>query len=263
MFEKTYYMDFLRHLHYPKKEKPLNFHLLTLTSVRTSPNHTSFPLVTSHFSQPMEDCDPHSAQAPPTYTHKAFRTTTVVDIRVVSCDPPKLQFTNKKQQATLTTHTHKALTQHSRHGNLHGSLPCKKWHHWARIQLCLSPYFREVLFFCDSVFLENCPGGCRVVGRSFRVVLLTLLLGGAAWPPPWGVAAILPGSGVFPSCALSSHVFFIFWEPAPPKGGRRRQHDQKEEEAKQPHPQGREGKAAPLKGRRRDHDSTETELNFS
>ena len=53
---------------------------------------------------------------------------------------------------------------------------------------------------------------------------------------------------------------FFFWEPSSPKRVRGRQHDQKEEEAKEPHPQGRGGKAAPLKGIRRDHHSTELNL---
>ena len=68
-----------------------------------------------------------------------------------------------------------------------------------------------------------------------------------------------PGSVAFPSspCALWTGVFFVLREPAPLKGGGGRQHDQKKEDSKQDHPQGRGGKAAPLKGRRRDHHTTE------
>ena len=124
---------------------------------------------------------------------------------------------------------------------------------------------------------------CCLPSPSSGGVFPSLLLGGAAWSPrPLGRGA-LPLSSVGWCClpsllrlvvlsslrSLGWCFFLIFREPAPPRGGRRRQHDQKEE-AKQPHPQGKGGKAAPLKGRRRDHHSTElnltsfdlTDLNF-
>ena len=53
-------------------------------------------------------------------------------------------------------------------------------------------------------------------------------------------------------CPLGQ-CFCKFWEPAQPTGGGGRQYDLKKEEAKQPRPQGRRGKAAPLKGRRDHH----------
>ena len=55
-------------------------------------------------------------------------------------------------------------------------------------------------------------------------------------------------------------LVLFFREPAKPKRGRRRPHDQKKEEAKPLHPKRRHRKAVPLNGRR-DHHSTE--LNFS
>ena len=56
----------------------------------------------------------------------------------------------------------------------------------------------------------------------------------------WVVLLFSPplGSGAFLPAPFRPVFFVIFWEPAPPKGGGR-QHDQKEEEAKQPLPQGR------------------------
>ena len=125
----------------------------------------------------------------------------------------------------------------------------------------------------------------------------SLLLGGAVWPPPfgrccvfpshWGGAAFLPlGDCVFSSSSLLGGaasltlpswevvlsptapfglMLLLFWEPAHPKHGGGRQHDQKKEEAKQPHP---EGEVAPPK-ERRDHHSTKltsvnlTKLNFN
>ena len=164
------------------------------------------------------------------------------------------------------------------------------------IGFCLFALFSGGAFFVILFFGELSLTGGRVVGKSFRVVLLlsSLLLGGAAWPSPssGGVVfslslwVVLP---FFPSFAwncfslffcwvvllgllllwvvvlsslrpLGCFFFNIFWELAPPKGGGGRQHDLKKEEAKQPHPQGRKGKAAPLKGRRRDHHSTELNL---
>ena len=78
-------------------------------------------------------------------------------------------------------------------------------------------------------------------------------LGGVVWSVPslGGVAShpFLLSGAVFPSLlswcsvvvSLLRHFGWccFFWEPATPKGGRGRQHDQKKAEAKQPHPNGR------------------------
>ena len=53
--------------------------------------------------------------------------------------PHVLQFTVKKTENVH--HTNNALTQQSPHGNLHWSLPFKKWQHCARIQLCIFALF--------------------------------------------------------------------------------------------------------------------------
>ena len=97
-------------------------------------------------------------------------------------------------------------------------------------------------FFCDSVFRRPVPAGGRVVWRvlSGGAASPSYLLGGAAWPPPLGVAALplssvgwwcLPsppsGRAAFPPAPL--RPFFSpkkIWEPAAPKGGGGgRQHD--------------------------------------
>ena len=159
-------------------------------------------------------------------------------------------------------HTINALTQQSRHGNLHGSLPLKTWHPTLSFRLIFGRCF--FFFFC---FSENRPQ--RVVGSSGGPVgwcpffpcpsgwccLASHPLGGAAFhlsSVGWCCLASSFGrwSLSCPSAPSRPGVFF-FWEPAPPKGEGRRQHDQKKL-----HPQGRGGKAAPLEGRRRDHHST-------
>ena len=78
-------------------------------------------------------------------------------------------------------HTNNALTQHSRHGNLHWSLLFKKWHHWARIQLCLLRLVFGRCFFLWFSFSENCRRGGPFGWCCFAY---SLLLGGAAWPLP-------------------------------------------------------------------------------
>ena len=106
-----------------------------------------------------------------------------------------------------------------------------------------------------SVFGELSPASGRVVGEGGRGPFgwccfpSSLLLGGAAWPPPsLGQDTFTPAR---------SGLVLHFLEPVPPKRGGGRQHDQKEEEAKPPHPKASRGKPPPLKGRRRDHHSTE------
>ena len=67
----------------------------------------------------------YSARAPPMYAHRApaqRRSLTFVLYPVT--------IYQQKQQTTLTTHTHNALTHQSRHCNLDWSLPSRKWHHW-------------------------------------------------------------------------------------------------------------------------------------
>ena len=75
------------------------------------------------------------------------------------------------------------------------------------------------------------------------VVVLLHLFSSVGWcglpSPPLGGGALSP--------ARFGLVFFKFLGTSTTQRGRGRQHDQKEEEAKQLHPQGRGGKAAPLK----------------
>ena len=181
---------------------------------------------------PLKRVRPYSAQAPPAYTHKSSRTTAVIDSRVVFCYSHVLQFQKKTKENV--EHTNNALTQQSRHGNLQVA------------SLGKDPTlpFRSIFgryFFCDSLFRRTVPSGWS--GR--REVLSggcfpsSLLLGGAAWPSPSLGGVALPLAPFGP-------VFFLFWEPSPPKGGRR----------KAERPEGG-GQAAPPARQRRESSTTE------
>ena len=208
--------------------------------------------------------EPNRVQAPPAYTHTASRTTTVIDIRVVSCNPK----VPRTQQKTFTTQTTRSPSSPDM-ATCIGRCLSKSGIIEQGSNFPFSTCFRRC-FFGDSVFRITVPSGWSG-GREEGV-----LSGGAASPPllcwvPPGLLllqvvllcpSLLLGGAAF---LLLLHLmllstlrpqasvcFFIFLEPAPAKGGRGRQHDLKEEEGKQPHPQGRRGKTAPLKGRRKD-----------
>ena len=115
------------------------------------------------------------------------------------------------------------------------------------------------------IFFSNIFCCCCWVGWLGRVMGVVL-----GWDVGW--CSFLPRFAPLFCCCLPSPLRsgaflpglfgpVLFFSGNPPKGGRGRQLDQKKEETKQPQPQGREGKAAPLKWRRRDHHSTE--LNFT
>ena len=81
-----------------------------LLSNKRPPHHFSLSPRTPSLT-PEKKTATHSAQAPVAYTHKASRTTTVIDIRVLSGNPHVLQFTDKKnRKRSLHTHTHTQRT---------------------------------------------------------------------------------------------------------------------------------------------------------
>ena len=90
---------------------------------------------------------PYSAQAPPAYTHKSSRTTS-------------MYYNLKTKNNTIN-----ALTQQSRHGNLHSLLPFKKGGSLSKDPT--SPFrliFVKCFFWGWFCFSENCPQ--RAVGSS-------------------------------------------------------------------------------------------------
>ena len=93
-------------------------------------------------------------------------------------------YCNLQTNTTENAYRTRTHTTRSRRGHMHWSLSFKKWHHWARIQLCFRAFFfRDVLYY-GSVFGERSPASGRVVGRPFR--------GGAASPPLLGWSCFLP-----------------------------------------------------------------------
>ena len=84
---------------------------------------TSLPLVPSRPSHPYQGCDPTAPKHHRRTRTNPPRTTTGVDIRAVSC-----HLHQQKQENTFPTQTTRSLQQ-ARHGNLHWSLPFKRWHH--------------------------------------------------------------------------------------------------------------------------------------
>ena len=108
------------------------------------------------------------------------------NIRVVSCNPHELHFTDN-QRNSLTAHN--AVTRQSRQGNVHWSLLFKKWRHWARVQLCLCAFFSEGGFawFCVRRIVTSGWSGRREAlppPPCGGAVPSSPLLGGAAWPHP-------------------------------------------------------------------------------
>ena len=197
---------------------------------QTSRAITSFPFVTSHSSHLEKDWDPTAPEHLPRTGTNPLHTTTVIDIRVVSCNPPPLSspllpcsaIYRQKQQKTFTTQTTRSPCGPdmatcisrclSKSGIIEqGSIPA------------FPPYFREV--FCSRFcFSENCPQW--VVGSSGGPFGSSFLLGDAAWPSSGGVAFSLSCwvGLLFTSLlwvvvlslpAPSGPVFFFFWEPAP------------------------------------------------
>ena len=155
----------------------LTHSLCTLTGVKQAAT-TSFPPFHFALLTHLWRLRPYSAQARPAHAHKASRTSTVIGIRVVSCNPHVLTCSDKTTENSVTTHN--TLTLQLRHGNLHWSLPFKTGHHWAGIQLCFCGDFSVGAFVC--FWTRNSQ---RVVGSSggpFECWFpLILLLGGAAF----------------------------------------------------------------------------------
>ena len=165
-------------------------------------------------------------------------------------------------------------------GNLHWSLPFKKWHLWARIQLCLFALISGSVF-CDSVFwrtvsrgwsgrrellsggaasLLSSSGWCRLAFSFFGwCCVFPLLLGGAAFHLSsvgwwcfahlfcWVVLPSSPSFGwwCFPACALRAGVFLF---PGNQLTQRRRRKAARPKEGGQTAPPAREGKLHHWKG---------------
>ena len=160
---------------------------------------TSFPLVTSHPSHPHKSRDRYSAQAPQTYTHKASRTTTVIDILVVSCNLQRTTVYRQKQQKR-SPHKQRA----------HQAIPTwplaliVAYQKMASLSKDPTLPFRLICGRCFFVILHFGELSQRVVGSSgrfFRVVLLLLLL--------HCVEAVFHLSTV-PWCCLASSFFYDF-----------------------------------------------------
>ena len=139
---------------------------------QTSRNHIVSPC---HFAlpTPLQRLRPNSAQAPPAYTYKASRTTTVIDTRVVSCNPHVLQSTHKKNnRKRLPPRAHPAVLT----WQFALFVAFQNKASVSSDSTLLLRLFCGGTFFCDSVFEELSPAGGRVVGTSFLGSASFLLL---------------------------------------------------------------------------------------
>ena len=184
-------------------------HLHTPTAVKQAAT-TSFPHVfTSPFSYPDKGCDPTAPKhLPRTRTNPPAQRGSLTSVLY----PVTPMYYNLQRKTTENVLPHKQRA--------YPAVPT-----W---QLALVVAFQKVAslsksnfafrlmfgrcFFCDSVFWKTVSQ--RLVGSSGGP------FGWCCFPPPLGRGAFSP--------APFGPVFF-FWEPAPPKGGGGRQHDQKRE----------------------------------
>ena len=116
--------------------------------------------------------------------------------------PVTPKYYNLQPKTTEKHSPHNAITQQTRHGNLHLSLPFKTWHHRARIQLSLCAFLPGgafSLWFCFRRVVSSGWSGRRQV---LSVVLLPVLLVFVWWCFPllssvgWRCLLLL-GSGAY------------------------------------------------------------------